>query len=164
MHHAQKLNSGMDCKCCCEQPIIKQKFFTAISLDAHNNNIRFSSQNSASAYYAFSDILSEVKEDSQLQATKRPNIKDEGRHLPETTPSTSGFESSEHDTKRGSEDNNNDISEKTSSCPLIRMDGSVAAVQEEVMAFQSNTTESDAGIQYRLQGTFTRYDCISHCP
>ena len=112
----------------------------------------------------FSDILSEVKEDSQLQATQRPNIKNEGRHIPETTPcpSTSGFETPKHDTKRGSEDN--DIREKKSSCPLIRMDGGVTAVQEEVMAFQSNATvpaaESDAGIQYRLQGTFTRYNWI----
>ena len=48
----QKLNSGMEIECCfCEQPISNQKIiFTAISLDAHNNNIRFPSQNSASAY------------------------------------------------------------------------------------------------------------------
>ena len=35
--------------CCCEQPISNQKIIlTAISLGAHNNNIRFPSQNSAS--------------------------------------------------------------------------------------------------------------------
>ena len=35
--------------CCCEQPISNQKIiFTAISLDAHNNNIRNPAQNSAS--------------------------------------------------------------------------------------------------------------------
>ena len=47
--YKQKLSSVMDCECCCrEQPISKQKiFFTAISLDAHNNNIRNPSQNSA---------------------------------------------------------------------------------------------------------------------
>ena len=48
----QKLNSVMDCQCCCcEQPISAEKFFfTAISLDAHNNNIRNLAQNSASDY------------------------------------------------------------------------------------------------------------------
>ena len=60
MHHAQKLNSGMDCECCCEQPIIKQKFFTAISLDAHNNNIRNPSQNSTSDHAAICCCVSPV--------------------------------------------------------------------------------------------------------
>ena len=42
----------MDCECCCcEQPIRKQEiFFTAISLDAHKNNIHNLAQNSASGY------------------------------------------------------------------------------------------------------------------
>ena len=50
LYHIQKLNSVMDFECCwCEQPISRQKFFfTAISLDAHNDNIWNSSQNSAS--------------------------------------------------------------------------------------------------------------------
>ena len=49
--HDQKLNFGMEIECCCcEQPISNQKIIlTAISLGAHNNNIRFPSQNSASA-------------------------------------------------------------------------------------------------------------------
>ena len=40
----------MEIECCCfEQPISNQKIiFAAISLDAHNNNIRLPSQNSAS--------------------------------------------------------------------------------------------------------------------
>ena len=43
----------MEIECCCrEQPISNQKIiFTAISLDAHNDNIRFPSKNSASGYY-----------------------------------------------------------------------------------------------------------------
>ena len=47
----QKLNYVLDFECCCcEQPISMQKyFFTAISLDAHNDNIRNLAQNSASA-------------------------------------------------------------------------------------------------------------------
>ena len=48
----QRLNLVLDCECCCccEQPISMQKiFFTAISLDAHNDIIRFTSKNSASA-------------------------------------------------------------------------------------------------------------------
>ena len=43
----QKLNSVMDFECCCEQPNSRQKFFTAISLDAHSN-IKNPSQTSAS--------------------------------------------------------------------------------------------------------------------
>ena len=62
MPHHQKLNSVMDCECCCcEQPISKQNFlFTVISLDAHNNNIRNPSQNSASAYCTV-DIVHELQ-------------------------------------------------------------------------------------------------------
>ena len=50
MFGIQKLNSVMDCECCCfEQPISAHNFFlNAISSDAHNN-IRNPSQNSASA-------------------------------------------------------------------------------------------------------------------
>ena len=52
IRHHQRLNFVLDCKCCCcEQPISTQKFFfTAISLDAHNNNIHNLAQNSASEY------------------------------------------------------------------------------------------------------------------
>ena len=52
--YCQRLNSVMDCECCCcEQPISKQNFlFTVISLDAHNNNIRNPSQNSASGTHS----------------------------------------------------------------------------------------------------------------
>ena len=40
--------------CCCEQPISNQKIiYTAISLDTHNNNIRFPSKNSASGHHQF---------------------------------------------------------------------------------------------------------------
>ena len=48
----QKLNSVLESECCCcEQPISTQKFFcTAISLDAHNNNIHNLAQNSASGH------------------------------------------------------------------------------------------------------------------
>ena len=105
-----------------------------------------------------SDILSEVKEESQEQASGRANIKNEGLYALDsnsTPPSTPTIESP--DDARGG--GGNDISETSSSCPLLRIDGGVAAT-EEVMAFQSNATvpaaESDAGIQYRLQGTFTR--------
>ena len=39
-HHSPQNIPRIEC-CCCEQPIGKQqKFFTAIWLDAHNNNIR----------------------------------------------------------------------------------------------------------------------------
>ena len=50
MNTYQRLNFGMKIECCCcEQPISNQKIvLTAISLGAHNNNIRFPSQNSAS--------------------------------------------------------------------------------------------------------------------
>ena len=46
----QRLNFGMKIECCCcEQPISNQKIIlTAISLGAHNNNIRIPSHNSAS--------------------------------------------------------------------------------------------------------------------
>ena len=55
--HHQKLNFELSFECCrCEQPISSQNFFfTAISLDAHNNNIRNLAQNSASAYVSFSN-------------------------------------------------------------------------------------------------------------
>ena len=101
-----------------------------------------------------------MKEESQEQASGRANIKNEGQPpLDSNSPlhHTPGIEFP--DAKRGG-DGNDDTSETSSSCPLLRMDGSVAAATEEVMAFQSNATvpaaESDAGIQYRLQGTFTR--------
>ena len=53
----QRLNFGMEMECCCcEQPISNEKIiFTAISLDAHNNNIRFPSQNSASVSKSWLD-------------------------------------------------------------------------------------------------------------
>ena len=55
--HHQKLNFVLDCECCCcEQPISAQNFFlTAISLDAHNNNIRNPAQNSASGHHRARD-------------------------------------------------------------------------------------------------------------
>ena len=48
----QKPNSVLECECCrCELPISMQKiFFTAISLDAHNDNIQNVAQSSASEH------------------------------------------------------------------------------------------------------------------
>ena len=53
VHYYQKMNFVLSFECCCcEQPISSQKlFFTAISLDAHNDNIRNLAQNSASDHH-----------------------------------------------------------------------------------------------------------------
>ena len=58
-HNGQRLNFGMKIECCCcEQPISNQKIIlTAFSLGAHNTNIRFPSQNSASANESWFRIL-----------------------------------------------------------------------------------------------------------
>ena len=57
LYYCQRLNFVLDCECCCcEQPIRAQIFFlTAISLDAHNNNIHNLAQNSASDYCMYSN-------------------------------------------------------------------------------------------------------------
>ena len=107
----------------------------------------------------FADVLSEVKEESQEQASGTADIKKERKSAPDlTSPNpqlTQPTESAK--VKRGGGFNHG----TSSSHPFPRVDGSDITTGE-VMAFQSNATvpaaaaEPDAGIQYRLQGTFTR--------
>ena len=82
----QRLNFVLDYECCCcEQPISTQKFFTAISLDAHNNNIRNPAQNSASAndsktrYYNFA-----LKKSIECYYRQSRVTHPYGKHLPLT--------------------------------------------------------------------------------
>ena len=101
--------------------------------------------------------MSEVKEESQEQASGTADIKTEGKSAPDLTFPNPQLTQPTESVKVKRVGGFNHATSTSHTLPRV---GGSDTTTGEVMAFQSNATvpaaEPDTGIQYRLQGTFTR--------